>query len=444
MTRTAESSVPLRASSGRTRAEDRAPEDRPGLQSAETAPGDWQALVPLLLVLAFLFLLESIVAGSPDDLLAAQRGGDKLRQLFFGSCYLLAGAQLFRRPGSALERFAGSGAVVVLFAYALTSTLWSSVPAVTLKRAIHFGGMLLVVACALDASRPAERTVLALRVILPAGLVASGLVALFAPDLGREELSGAWKGIYDHKNTLGEIALFAVLAWAPALFETVSRRKQRLAAAVIVLAVLLAWQSDSKTSQSLMLASLAFAAYLAFPAPADLKIAAAVLPLVALLFWYFNFWGSGFASLFEETSSRDLTLTGRTHLWGDVLGNVWRHPIFGEGYNAFWTAGNSRAERLVASLGWEPIQAHNGYLDVLNDLGIVGAVIFLRVIFQSVSRVLGAALRGVEAGRVFGLFLAVILALNLSETSFCRGTHRLWFLFLTVTLLSGAAREKSV
>jgi O-antigen ligase len=69
----------------------------------------------------------------------------------------------------------------------------------------------------------------------------------------------------------------------------------------------------------------------------------------------------------------------RLVLWGDVLPMVRSFPLFGTGMNAFGTA-YPRHQHVLKS-EWIG-QAHNEYLQALTDTGLIGAVLFLTLLFS--------------------------------------------------------------
>ena len=80
---------------------------------------------------------------------------------------------------------------------------------------------------------------------------------------------------------------------------------------------------------------------------------------------------------------RDLTLTGRTGLWGGIIQSIYKRPILGYGYYAFWLGLNGESAKLIVASHWVFGYAHNGMLEILLQLGLVGLVVFLITFFQA-------------------------------------------------------------
>ena len=72
----------------------------------------------------------------------------------------------------------------------------------------------------------------------------------------------------------------------------------------------------------------------------------------------------------------DPTLTGRTQLWQYVLSRWEESPYLGQGYGALWQVGPETGGLFAqAHVGWVMNEAHNGYLDVLAQIGIIGLLV---------------------------------------------------------------------
>lgn len=93
---------------------------------------------------------------------------------------------------------------------------------------------------------------------------------------------------------------------------------------------------------------------------------------------------------------RTETLTGRTDIWNSLLPYAQKHIILGYGFGGFWTT--SLREEIAS-------HAHNGYLDTILTLGIIGLIMF--VVFLVKTAQASARLIDGEWNN-FLLFLAMI------------------------------------
>ena len=81
-----------------------------------------------------------------------------------------------------------------------------------------------------------------------------------------------------------------------------------------------------------------------------------------------------FLSYFVE----DMTFSGRTAIWDYTMSLFWEHPIVGQGFGGIWNVGvYSLSQQKALNIGLVLKHAHNGYIGVLAEIGIVGLVLVL-------------------------------------------------------------------
>jgi O-antigen ligase len=114
-------------------------------------------------------------------------------------------------------------------------------------------------------------------------------------------------------------------------------------------------------------------------------------------------------TIMMERDEGDLSLlTGRVAVWQTVLEYIGDRPILGYGHDAFWSA--DRIEEISRIRGWPVSHAHNGYIEMLANLGAVGLGLYMVVILLGTIQCSRQFLRGDDACgiasalMVFGLF----------------------------------------
>lgn len=139
-----------------------------------------------------------------------------------------------------------------------------------------------------------------------------------------------------------------------------------------------------------------------------------------------------------EAAGRDDTLTGRTGLWETLLQEP-INPLIGVGYASFWLG--DRLTKFWAMYPMSPpIEAHNGYLEVYLNLGLIGlcliAVVLWRGLITTQSRAaasLSLSMSETHNDRIFGTFGmaygVAYLLYNVSEATF-QGLNFLFVIFL--------------
>ena len=260
--------------------------------------------------------------------------------------------------------------------------------------------------------------------------LASAFVALANPSFGIDADFGyAWRGVVSGKNALGAIGALSLLLWVSLWrIDGVSKSVFWSGVGLSLICVLM-----STSSTSLTMALVGLFVFWVFhkqhiQSPLWLQRLLVVFALVLLagMHLFFVFEGrlpepseilGPFANLFGKSAD----LTGRADIWGPLYRETEKHWLFGIGYGAFWLGPGSPSQPILDELPWIPLQAHNGYLDLLNELGAVGGALFTGFVVThafNLSRVVRIDRR---AAAVFTAIFATILLSNLSESSLFRG-----------------------
>jgi len=320
------------------------------------------------------------------------------------------------------------------------SVVWSIEPTVTIRRLVRMVTFLLdaMALALLPWSRTRFQSVL--RPVLTGMLLGSIAFVFYNPKWAVEqsaafELRNAWRGLATQKNGLGSIASIATLLWLQAWLNRESKIWWILigggAAAVCLVC--------SRSSTSLMATVFACTLLLMLSrTPPGLRrympylVGVFVVALVVYSLAVLNLVpGLGFILRpITMMTGKDMTFSGRTAIWGIINEHIAYHPLLGTGYGAYWIGEgvtSSDSYEMTRRLYWYPTEAHNGYLDVINDLGAVGAAVLLAFLFTYVRQ----GLRLFRTARAQGaLFLALLfqqLIANLSESR--------WFNVLSVEFL---------
>jgi O-antigen ligase len=136
------------------------------------------------------------------------------------------------------------------------------------------------------------------------------------------------------------------------------------------------------------------------------------------------FWLSANDDLIWQFLGKDPTLTGRTELWSYVIDNISEKPLFGWGFAAFWVPGNPAALQIAEAVNWTIANAHNGLLELLLDVGVVGTSLFvllwIRNFIMAVRCMSGPAR---QFGLTTVLLLITILLIGISEEVLLAAQH---------------------
>lgn len=360
--------------------------------------------------------------------------GDKLRQIII-LLLLAAALPLFMRRVQYLIRILSTNrSILLVFAWALISVLWSNVTGIAAHRIL--GTLLVAALTLLAASLPPRQIVRVLLFFTGIIMTINFLGIIFLPSRALDH-EGMWKGLHMHKNIAGYFSAISALLW---LFMGLVRKNRWLLAGGAAWGMFL-WFSHSRTSVATFLIVLPlgtlfwsslrhgfnrrlFALLLWF--------GGLVIPLfiyLSLTLWADFFGGNAFAFIYR-------TLTGRTEIWQFVWKSILQAPLLGAGYGSFWAIGDHSPAILKASESVARYtEAHNGYLDILVSLGVIGFVFTVSALaqafrafrFYSVSRT-DTATREVLLCALLLLTFGIIH--NLFESTLLQGLNTLWTLML--------------
>lgn len=268
------------------------------------------------------------------------------------------------------------------------------------------------------------------------GSLLSTIVAIGLPSIGIHQADGieahpgAWKGVYGHKNGLGSMMVLNSLTFLALPKENSTLYKWTGLSFSLVLMLL----STSRTSLVLsLLLILLMVFYRNFRWKGKISvifidIGILILGCVGLLI--FTYWVELLTGL-----GRDPTLTGRTPLWGAALARLMERPLLGYGYSAFWAPKSKYAIEAGHAIGsgWIPPHAHNGLIDLLLDVGLIGLLLFLMSYFTTFTQALKRAYASKNPEELWSLAYLSFLAMNnVTESYLLHLANLYWVLFITV------------
>jgi len=135
---------------------------------------------------------------------------------------------------------------------------------------------------------------------------------------------------------------------------------------------------------------------------------------------------------------KDISLSGRTDIWPLVWHKFLAHPFLGYGYSAFWLGQNGRQSAYIWSiLHWPVPHSHNGFLDVLADLGLAGFTLFWLGYVMCFRQALKCARLSKSLIGLFPLvYFSFVIVFNISEGSILKQESLIWVLYAATWVLT--------
>ena len=280
--------------------------------------------------------------------------------------------------------------LVAYFGLALVSSMWSRSPSHTFTFALYqiilCSSLFLAIGVSANPAKIMQNLFWLFAIVVFINVI---FVLAFSPNIDGN------RGIYTYKNSLGMaagsafiIAIYrisstqgfmrfvALVTCAAAMFLlVVSESKTSLGMAFIAPAIAICWVSVSRVLQVSVMVSAFF----------TLVAITAAYVVLSQVFWF------EFTDLIILVFGED-TFTGRVDVWNFMFSHIMDSPLYGQGYRGFWGIG-ADSPKLHSEIIFARIvgNGHNGYLDSLLDLGVIGLsikIVFLISIILACNRFL--------------------------------------------------------
>ncbi len=398
-------------------------------------------LRPLEFLIAgtLLFLLSQGLLG---PLLAADGDPDSsaLLRAMWLPIYALTLLWLVSSPTRTLDLMWRVPVILLLSALCLASFVWSVDSGLTLRRGFALV-MTTLIGIALAARFDWDELIPLFAAVFAIIALLSAAMALGYPAMGvhHDVHSGAWRGIFWEKNTLGAMMAFGTAAAIAASACQPSHRRIWWGLATFMAAMVL--MSTSKTALLAMLLSLSGCGAIHL-VRRGFGFAALILCGGGLVVFVGGLILSVAPVTVIEAMGRDATLTGRTDIWIILAEQVEDRPWTGFGYGAFWSGDYGPAFWVRQRTQWDVPTAHNGWLELVLAVGIPGVVLMLISLLASLARAFGRLFRGPEAYWAI-VFFVLIALISISESNLVQRNAISWVLYVATAARLAMPRRYS-
>lgn len=306
-------------------------------------------------------------------------------------------------------------AIVIL---CFISISWSYLPMVTAKRAIRTAVIYICSAAFIVNTENEEERIKYLYKISWVYIIIT-LLSVFLFE-GAKDSFGNYTGLSDQKNQLGQILFASIFCCYAGIVQSKGSGKKlvlTLNLFFIFIGCYLIVNTNSITS--LICLILVFLIIMTKYLDYIFKSKSLKNIFITLLLCFFCSISIIMTLYFKNSINtlltmigRDLTFSDRITLWQFIFNEIKQHPILGIGYQAFWVVGSIKREMIIDTFQFYPFGAHNGYLDLLNELGILGlstiVIMIIRYFYFN---------NQLRSHKILHIFVLSFLFLNLQESA---------------------------
>jgi len=156
-----------------------------------------------------------------------------------------------------------------------------------------------------------------------------------------------------------------------------------------------------------------------------------LIPAVFVLYIVLAF-GFDMNSQVAGAVGRDPTFTDRTNIWALLL-SMKTNPLVGTGYESFWLG--PRLSVIWSQFGTLN-EAHDGYLEVYLNLGLIGVALLCGFLFSSYQKICKNFTVDPSVFSFSLAFWAATVFYNITEAAF--KAHIMWLAFLLIAIAAPA------
>lgn len=345
-------------------------------------------------------------------------------QLIYPALFFLSFLAFLSNHKKAISIITEEKIFSILLLYMLITIFWSDFPLVSFKRWFQIFTYFIVIIVFLSYSKNIGELLGIVKPILYLFIIISLFVVLLIPG-AKDPTFGSWRGLSPQKNSFGQRSVVATVLSAILFMYENNRLKRIIALTMLIIAITLVIGSFSSTALTALFIFIFLSTLFYIKNEIFKRIGAGyflfftTIFFTATLFIVVSVFFPEVLDLFQGIFGKEGSLQNdRSRLWQVILLNISQHPMLGCGFQGFWVLDSPIIQMLYNSFIWLPIQGHNGYLDMINEIGLIGFSLFLFVIFNYFRQ----AIKN-RSLTLWAWFLVLPLVINITETTFFRVGH---------------------
>lgn len=213
--------------------------------------------------------------------------------------------------------------------------------------------------------------------------ILSSLLCIMMPDkftyFDTLYIKTVWKGIFSHKNTLGNISAFTILILFLNLRFDKTKKNKVFSILIIIISSINLYFSESHTPVYALIICVIYALSKKI---LKKEIAFLVFLSVLIINYMYIFQFDLVNEIFRKYSF-DLSVSGRREVFNVLLDLGSRKPFLGYGLGSFWVENGYTYNHVYNYLGFNPNTSHNAFIELFVNIGIIGLSVYVGILFMT-------------------------------------------------------------
>jgi exopolysaccharide production protein ExoQ len=352
-----------------------------------------------------------------------------IRSPVHGAIIALGVLTVVLAPRSSVHKIRFPIALVPIVVWIIASRSWTSDPRLFSAEFIDHVVDAVVVAC-VAAVLPFETLIRILLNTFYGMSIFTWLYSMTHADarvlVAGTEVFWSWHGSFVHKNTMLMYLAFGVAA------VVVFEKRKRLRHLAIANTAILVLASHSATGLATLGMLVAFSAWLDRYGREPILRRASYLLISMVTVCLAIGIGAISIPILTEAVGKDATFSGRTKIWSAAWWAIQRQPWRGYGLGGVFNSKTPITNAILTRVGFDVPHAHNGILELLLELGLIGLVLFIVYLTPLLVRGWRFVVNGKPQGKWIMIIVVGQLFISVSEPPYLLG------FFSAIGLLYGA------
>lgn len=306
--------------------------------------------------------------------------------LFFSSLLLI-----IQNPNKTFSFIINERYLTLFIFFCLISFLWSNYSLISFKRSFQLFVTYITILNAILYVR-SEHIISSLKFVCYLYVGITFISGIFIPQ-AIDPAFGTWRGIELQKNLLGHSALM-IFALGLYFFSSSRNNLSRFSNFIlIVLSILLIILSGSSTNMIgvvaifLILIVTTIDKYFS-PIGSSRLFSTLIIITIILPLFLISLYSTEILAFIPHFFGKDLSFTGRSLIWAYIWDEIQRKIWLGYGFGSYWIMGTSVIDKFQFSVGWKVNEAHNAFLEIMLQTGIIGFSFFITLLISFFYRII--------------------------------------------------------